>query len=122
VEGAGASRRAGVALPGAATDANARPMKHTLVAIATITAMFALPALASGTLTELGAVGLKGATGSSGTTGASGASGPTGATGRAGVQSALYGWSRGPVTLLHRQGDPGGGGRSSRTPGCRPER
>jgi hypothetical protein len=60
-------------------------MKKNLVAIITITVMLAIPALASGTLTEVGAValtigstGATGATGITGTTGTTGTTGPTG--------------------------------------------
>jgi hypothetical protein len=62
-----------------------RAMKKNLVAIITITVMLAIPALASGTLTEVGAValtigstGATGATGITGTTGTTGTTGPTG--------------------------------------------
>ena len=65
-----------------------RPMKKNLVAIVTIIGMLAIPAIAYGTLTEVGAVALHlgstaatGATGASGTTGATGTTGSTGTTG-----------------------------------------
>jgi hypothetical protein len=67
-------------------------MKRKLVAVATIIAMLAIPALASGTLTEVGSVGFgvgstfaTGATGKSGTTGKTGKSGTTGKGGKTGT-------------------------------------
>jgi hypothetical protein len=66
-----------------------RPMKKNLVAIVTIIGMLAIPAIAYGTLTEVGAVALHlrstAATGATGTTGASGTTGPTGTTGSTGT-------------------------------------
>src|ERR1035441_10327326 len=60
-------------------------MRKNLVAIITIIVMLAIPALASGTLTEVGAVartigstGPTGPTGITGTTGTTGTTGPTG--------------------------------------------
>ena len=59
-----------------------RAMKKNLVAIITIIVMLAIPALASGTLTEVGAVALTiGSTGPTGPTGITGTTGTTGPTG-----------------------------------------
>ena len=61
-------------------------MNKHLVAIVTIIGMLAIPALASGTLTEVGAVALTvGATGPTGPTGLSGITGTTGTTGTTGA-------------------------------------
>ena len=66
-----------------------RPMKKNLVAIVTIIGVLAIPAIAYGTLTEVGAVALHlgstAATGATGTTGASGTTGTTGTTGSTGT-------------------------------------
>jgi hypothetical protein len=69
-------------------------MKRKLVPIGTIVVLLAIPALASGTLTEVGSVGLPfgtpspvGATSKTGTTGKSGTSGKSGTTGKSGTSS-----------------------------------
>jgi hypothetical protein len=63
-------------------------MRKPLVALVTIVVMLLIPALASGTLTEVGSVGfgvgLNTATGPTGPTGKSGKSGKTGTTGKSG--------------------------------------
>ncbi len=60
-------------------------MKKNLVAIVTIIVMLAIPALATGTLTEVGAVALTvGSTAPTGPTGTTGATGTTAATGPTG--------------------------------------
>src|SRR5580692_3315331 len=63
-------------------------MKRKLVPIITIIVMLAVPALATGTLTEIGSVGLPFGTaspvGSTGTTGSTATGGTTGATGATG--------------------------------------
>jgi hypothetical protein len=70
-------------------------MKKNLVAIATIIGMLAIPALAYGTLTEVGAVALGPSGGATGPTGDSGTTGTTGATGVTGVSGSTG--PRGPV-------------------------
>src|SRR5579862_7572532 len=59
-------------------------MKRVLVAIGTIAVMLLVPALAMGTLTEVGAQALRGTTGVTGPSGVSGVSGLTGPTGSTG--------------------------------------
>lgn len=84
-------------------------MKRFLVALVTMSVMLLIPALATGTLTELGSVGfgvgLNTATGPTGPTGKSGKSGKTGTTGKSGKPG-----KSGPT------GSTGTGGTTGTTP------